>query len=165
MSMWRVLFLLSLLLLPGCGALQSTDAVDTPPVVEYIRGDGNELSKALAYYAQVRKLSGPDLAREQESARRALAKSRTDGNRVRYALVLVMPGASAQDEGRALELLEPASRNGESALHGLAMLMTAFLQEQRRLDANAQGLQQKLDALLTLERSMTGRESGAVRKR
>ena len=43
--------------------------------------------------------------------------------------------------------------------------MTAFLQEQRRLEAGAQGLQQKLDALMSLERSMTGREGGALRKK
>jgi len=40
-----------------------------------------------------------------------------------------------------------------------------MLQEQRRLDVQAQGLQQKLDAMLELERSMTGRESGVQRKR
>jgi uncharacterized protein (DUF3084 family) len=43
--------------------------------------------------------------------------------------------------------------------------MTASLQEQRRLDAQAQGLQQKLDAMLELERNMTGRDSGVQRKR
>ena len=82
---------------------------------------------------------------------------------MRYALLLTL--APAGEEARALELLEPVTRNGESALRGLALLMTALLQEQRRLDANAQGLQQKLDALLTLERSMTGREGGAARKK
>jgi len=45
------------------------------------------------------------------------------------------------------------------------LLVKAFLQEQRRLDTNAQNLQQKLDALLTLERNMTGRDSNATRKR
>ena len=52
-----------------------------------------------------------------------------------------------------------------SSLQGLALLMTALLQEQRRLDGQAQGLQQKLDAMLELERSMTGREGSAQRKR
>ena len=43
--------------------------------------------------------------------------------------------------------------------------MTGMLQEQRRLDVQAQGLQQKLDVMLELERSMTGREGGVQRKR
>ena len=165
MKIRRGLLVLSLLLLPACGVLRGTDAGDEPAAVEDVRRDTTETGKTLAYYARARKLSGPELAREQESARRALAKSRTDGNRVRYALVLAMPGATAQDEERAMELLEPVSRNGDSELHGLALLVKAFLQEQRRLDTNAQNLQQKLDALLTLERNMTGRDSGASRKR
>ena len=165
MKVWRTLALLPLLALAACGALRGIDAGDDPAAVADIRGDGTEVGKVLLYYARARKLAGPELAREQEAARRALARARTDGNRVRYALVLAVPGATAQDEGRALELLEPVARTGDSALHGLALLVTAFLQEQRRLDGNVQNLQQKLDALLTLERSMTGREGGPERKR
>lgn len=164
MKTWRVLALLPLVL-AACDTLRGVDAGDEPPVVTDIRGESTEISKVLAYYVRSRKLAGPELAREQEAARRALARTRTDVNRVRYALTLAVPGAAAQDDGRVLELLEPVARNGDSALHGLALLVTAFLQEQRRLDGNVQGLQQKLDALLTLERSMTGREAGTIRKR
>jgi hypothetical protein len=159
------LLVLSLLLLPACSMLRGMDAGDEPAVVEDIRRDNTETGKTLAYYARTSKLAGPDLAREQEAARRALAKSRTDGNRVRYALVLAMPGATAQEEEHALEMLEPVSRNRDSELYGLALLVKASLLEQRRLNANTQNLQQKLDALLTLERNMTGRDSGATRKR
>jgi hypothetical protein len=84
---------------------------------------------------------------------------------MRYALALAVPGAQAADENRALDALEPLTRNAASPLQGLALLMTASLQEQRRLDAQAQGLQQKLDAMLELERNMTGRDSGVQRKR
>lgn len=156
---------LVLLLLAGCGALRSGDAGDDPAAVTDLRGDGADTGAALAYHARVRKLSGTELAREQETARRAYVKSRSDGNRMRYALALAVPDAPAADEARALEALEPLTRNAASPLHGLALLVTAFLQEQRRLDAQAQGLQQKLDAMLELERSMTGREGSAQRKR
>lgn len=165
MKAWRLLAMLPVLALAGCDTLRGIDAGDDPAAVVDIRGDGTEVSRALAYYARARKLAGPELAREQEAARRALTRTRSDANRVRYALMLTVPGANAQDEVRVLELLEPVARNGDSALHGLALLVTAFLQEQRRLDGNVQNLQQKLDALLTLERSMTGRESGTTRKR
>jgi hypothetical protein len=156
---------LMLLLLAGCGALRGIDAGEDPAAVTDLRGDGTEAGAALAYHARVRKLSGAELAREQETARRAYVKSRSDGNRMRYALVLAVPGATAADETRALEAVEPLTRNAASPLHGLAVLVTAFLQEQRRLDAQAQGLQQKLDAMLELERRMTGREGSAQRKR
>lgn len=150
-------------LLAGCTAMPPAGPGSvTAPVVEESRSD--DAAKALAYYAQVRQLSGPELAREHEAARRALAKSRSDVNRVRYALLLMLPGAPTTEEPRAPELLEPVTRSGDSALRGLAILMTAFLQEQRRLETSAQGLQQKLDALLTLERNMT-RDGGGTRKR
>lgn len=157
--------LLMLLLLAGCGALRGGDAGDDPAAVTDLRSDGTDNGAALAYYARTRKLSGAELAREQEMARRAYVRSRSDANRMRYALALAVPEAPAADEARALEALEPLTRNAASPLHGLALLVTAFLQEQRRLDVQAQGLQQKLDALLELERSMTGREGSAQRKR
>jgi hypothetical protein len=163
MKSLRAWVLLAALPLAGCGALRGIDAGDGTAAVTELRGGDTEPAKVLAHYARARQLAGPELAREQEAARRALARTKSDANRMRYALLLTL--APAGEEARALELLEPVTRNGESALRGLALLMTALLQEQRRLDANAQGLQQKLDALLTLERSMTGREGGAARKK
>ena len=165
--------LLLALLLAGCGAMQPADPRSsrvTPTeeirgdVTDEIRTDVTEAAKALAYYVQVRQLTGADQAREHEAARRALTRTRSDANRVRYALLLTLPGASAGEEIRAQELLEPVTRNGDSALRGLAILMMAFLQEQRRLETSGQGLQQKLDALLTLERNMT-RDGSGTRKR
>ena len=160
---------LMLLLLAGCGALRSGETVDDPAAVADLRSDSRsettEPAAVLAYYVKLRKLGGTELLREQDTARRALVRSRSDGNRMRYALALSVPGAPAADENRALEALEPLTRNAASPLHGLALLMTASLQEQRRLDAQAQGLQQKLDAMLELERNMTGRDGGVPRKR
>jgi len=155
--------LLPVLLFAGCGVLQSVDpGGTTPPVVEESRGD--DAAKVLAYYAQVRQMAGQELAREHESARRALAKTRSDTNRLRYALLLALPGAPAAEEPRVQELLEPVTRSNDAALRGLALMMMASLQEQRRLETHAQGLQQKLDALLTLERNMT-RDGSGTRKR
>jgi hypothetical protein len=155
--------LLPALLLAGCGALQSVDPGSaTTPVAEESRSD--DAAKVLAYYVQVRQLTGQELAREHEAARRALAKTRSDANRLRYALLLTLPGAPATEEPRAQELLDPVTRSNDAALRGLALLMMASLQEQRRLETSAQGLQQKLDALLTLERNMT-RDGSGTRKR
>ncbi|MGA0025110.1 MAG: hypothetical protein ACO3F9_10755 [Burkholderiales bacterium] len=152
-----------LLALAGCGTIGDRGPQDVPASVEDARGAG--VDAALAHYARLRKLPAAELAREQESARRAFNRSRTDANRVRYALSLAVPGAPSGDEVRALDALEPVARNGASTWNGLAVLVSAFLQEQRRRDGQAQDLQQKLDALLNLERNMTGRESGGARKR
>jgi hypothetical protein len=156
-------------LLSACGVLRGNEAAEDPAAVADLRSDQRvdtgDPGAALTYYAKVRRLSGVELQREQEAARRALMRSRSDGNRMRYALALTVPGAPVADDIRALETLEPLTRNAASPLQGLALLMTGLLQEQRRLDSQAQTLQQKLDAMLELERSMTGRESGVQRKR
>lgn len=163
MSIRNAGLLFVVLLSAGCTVMHPAGPViGTVPVAEERGAD--DAAKVLAYYAQARQLSGAELAREHESARRALAKSRSDANRLRYALLLTLPGAPATEEPRVQELLEPVARSSDSALRGLAVLMMAFLQEQRRLETSAQGLQQKLDALLTLERNMT-RDGSGTRKR
>ena len=157
---------LLLLFLVGCAVSPQAEVADEPAGVSDLRSDSaGDTGNVMAFYLRVRKLPAAELAREQDAARRALTRSRSDGNRMRYALALAVPGASAADETRALEAVEPLTRNTASPLHGLAVLLTTMLQEQRRLDTQAQGLQQKLDAMLELERSMTGREGSAQRKR
>ncbi|MGZ5145612.1 MAG: hypothetical protein ACXWCP_18865, partial [Burkholderiales bacterium] len=113
-----------------------------------------------------------DVAREQEAARQAFAQTRSDAARVQLAMALSVPGSGAVDETRALDLLEPLAKNPLAPLHGLAFLLSTHIQEQRRIVAqlqglqqNVQGLQQKLDALRTLERSLSERGETPPRKR
>jgi phage shock protein A len=101
-------------------------------------------------------------------------------------MALAVPGSPPGEELRALELLDPVVKNQSAALHGIAFLMVAYIQEQRRLFAqvqglqqnnqglqqnvqalqqNVQGLQQKLDALRTLERSLTERREPAPKRK
>jgi hypothetical protein len=49
-------------------------------------------------------------------------------------------------------------KNQSGEFSALASLLTAQLQERKRLDANTQDLQKKLDALKSLERSMMERK-------
>ena len=144
--------------LAGCSALHGPDAEIAPgtQTVPAQAADGAET--LLVYYQHLRKLSGGDLSRELESARHAYVRTRADYERVRFAMVLSLPGYPFSDEARAIELLDPVSKNPNGQLQSLAFLLAAHLQERRRLDASAQGLQQKLDALKTLERSMIERK-------
>ncbi|MGZ5256439.1 MAG: hypothetical protein ACXWC0_02250 [Burkholderiales bacterium] len=140
----------------------------------------------LAEFERFRRLSAADVAREQEAARQAFAQTRSDAARVQLAMALSVPGSGAVDETRALDLLEPLAKNPLAPLHGLAFLLSTHIQEQRRIVAqlqglqqnnqglqqnvqvlqqNVQGLQQKLDALRTLERSLSERGETPPRKR
>jgi DNA repair exonuclease SbcCD ATPase subunit len=137
----------------------------------------------LGEFERLRRLSAADLAREQDAARQAFAQTRSDAARVQLAMALTAPGAPSSE---AVELLEPLVKNPAAPLHSLAFLLSVQIQEQRRLIAqlqglqqnnqglqqnvqalqqNVQGLQQKLDALRTLERSLSERGEPAPRKR
>lgn len=130
--------------------------VPPPPKVER-SARRSDVELLLDYFQRLRRLSGTDLGREQEGARRAFSRSGSEFDRMRFALTLAQPGASVQDDGQALALLEPLVNNRNSALHALAYLVSAFVQEQRRLGATAQGMQRKLDQLRTMERSLIER--------
>jgi hypothetical protein len=154
---------------PGEGAAEPPEAVAriepqivTPPPAP-LRSD--DVDRLLSYFEHVRKLPAGEFVRESDSARNAFNRTRSDFDRARYAMLLSVPNTPANDDPRALDLLEPLVKNPGSNLHGLALLVSAHVQERRRLESgmqnlqqNVQGLQQKLDALMSLERSLMNRE-------
>lgn len=151
--------------LAGCGLLPGLESQDVPapeqtsswPPAAKPR-TGSDVNDALVYFQYVRKMPATELGREHDSIRQAFLYSRTDFDRVRLAMLLSLPGTPVTDEPRALELLDPVAKNPGAKLCGLAALLASNLQERRRLDASAQGLQQKLDALMLLERNMIERK-------
>lgn len=147
------------MLLAGCGVLRSLEGREPAP---WVQAGGpqpsSDAESLLLYFQHVRKLPGAELGKEHEAARQAYARARSDFNRVRFAMLLALPNTPFGDEQRALELLDPVAKNQNGQLQGLAYVLVSQIQERRRLDASAQGLQQKLDALMSLERSMIERK-------
>ena len=151
--------------LAGCAALRSLEGQEPAPWVQAgAPQPASDTESLLSYYQHLRRLPGAELGREHETARLAYTRARTDFNRVRFAMVLSQPNAAFADDGRALELLDPVAKNRDARLQGLAQLLSSNLQEQKRLNeeqkrlnASVQGLQQKLDALKSLERNMIER--------
>jgi hypothetical protein len=150
-----VLMTLMSLLTAGCGVLRSVEPGAAPE--PWVRTGGplpvSDSESLLMYFEYVRKLSAADLAKEHDTARQRYARTRSDFNRVRYAMLLSVPGSAFSDDARALDALEPLLGKPDTALHSLAFMVGAQIQEQRR----AQGLQQKLDALKSLEKSLIER--------
>lgn len=124
-----------------------------------------ELERLLDYFRLLRRLSAAELAREHENARAAFLRTRSDYDRVRLALLLSLPNTPFNDEARVLELLEPMLRNPGAMLQGLAMLVHVMVYEQRRLEQNIGRLQEKLDALKSLERKLLEREKTGQTRR
>jgi hypothetical protein len=92
----------------------------------------------------------------------ALARTRSDANRVRVAMLLTLPAAGPPDDARALTLLEPlVARNSNgtasplrqiaAVLYGQITERTRILREEQKRTAAAQ---EKLDALRAVERSL-----------
>lgn len=145
-------------LLAGCGVIRIAEPLEPAP---WVRADGpqptSDTESLLLYFQHIRKLSGPDAIREHEAAWHMYSRSRSDFNRVRVAMILSLPGMPFTDEARALGLLDSVAKHQGGKLQGLAVMLGAQLQEQQRLAAGAQALQQKLDALRSLERNMIER--------
>lgn len=144
--------------LAGCGVIRIAEPLEPAP---WVRADGpqpaSDTESLLLYFQHIRKLPGPDAIREHEAAWHVYSRARSDFNRVRLAMILSLPGMAFTDEARALGLLDTVARHQGARLQGLAAVLGAQLQEQQRLAASAQGLQQKLDALRSLERNMIER--------
>jgi hypothetical protein len=142
----------------GCGIIRIAEPLEPAPWVQ-VGGPqaASDTESLLLYFQHIRKLSGPDAIREHEAAWHAYSRARSDFNRVRLAMILSLPGMAFTDEARALGLLDIVARHQGGRLQGLAVMLGAQVQEQQRLAASAQGLQQKLDALRSLERSMIER--------
>jgi len=141
--------------LAGCGGLQEFERKEAAAPVQ--RPISN-VESLLLYYRHIGKLEESQLSREHEIASNAYAREGTDFNRVRLAMLLGLPNSALSDSTRALELLEPVTKGEGGEFSALAALLAAQLHERKRLDANAQDLQQKLDALKSLERSMMERK-------
>ena len=124
-----------------------------------------EVERLLDYFRLLRRMTAADLVREYENARAGFARTRSEYDRVRLALLLTLPGTPFNDEARALELLEPMLRSPGSILQGLAVLIYVMAHEQRRLEQNIGKLQEKLDALKSLERKLLEREKPGQTRR
>ncbi|BBP05061.1 hypothetical protein TPL01_18650 [Sulfuriferula plumbiphila] len=101
----------------------------------------------MLYYDYLHKQPAAELVKEYDKARQSLAQARTDVNRVRVALLLVLPNAPFHDTTAALGLLNELTKETKTAspgLRGLAGMMAMLIAEQQRANNNVEDLSQKL---------------------
>ncbi len=122
------------------------------------RPQAEEAERLLSYFERLKRLQGVELAKEHEAARLAYARSASEFNRISYVMTLSLPGTPFSDDARALELLQPVLRKSENGLRPLGILLATFIQERRRLGVHLAAVQQKLDALRSLERRLIERD-------
>jgi hypothetical protein len=166
MSARRLVVVLGLAaLLAGCGGLRVPAGEAEPWLRAEAPRPRSEADSLLSYFEYLRRLPAAELAKEQEAVRVLFARTRTDYVRVRFAIASSTPGGSRFDDGRALEALAPLLKNADAPLHGIAFMVGAQIQEQRRAQEEqrrAQALNEKLDALKQLEKQMIERDPAAA---
>ena len=130
------------------------------PLEPWLRATGfrpaSEAEQLLLYHDWLRRLPAAELAREADAIAHLASRTRSDFNRLRWALVLLV----RDDHARATDLAEIVSRNKDGSLRPLALLLLAQLSDTRQAQSQAASLQQKLEALKALEKSLGGREGG-----
>lgn len=147
----------------------------TRPELPNVDQGVNDAEALVQYAAYLRRLSAADLNREHESMKQHVARAKTDLNRAQLALIYILPGLSLHDDAKALTILDPLVKEATSpAVRNFAMLMSSMVGDNKRLDENVQNLnsklkeeqkqsaelQQKLDALKSIEKSLSERDRG-----
>jgi septal ring factor EnvC (AmiA/AmiB activator) len=170
--------------LAACAPLENTDARPEPVAVKAkpAARSGNGL---VAYLAEIRNLGDASLTREIARQRQLLVRDGGDAARTRLALALSL--SQQGDEAEILGLVEPVARkeNAPADVRAMASFLHTIASERRRLKESAAAanakvreerkaaeaqkqradtlqeraaqLQQKLDALTELEKSLSDR--------
>jgi hypothetical protein len=170
--------LLAIALLSACATPPAVDAETPPPLAatredKVVKVDESSMLPLLGYLQQLAQLPAPELARER---RLLAALPQTPATQIRLAILLGQT-RGAIDLSRALGLLDKVQKSSDPAalsVRPLAQMLAAQYQERQKLQAQndkllqqaneslrrSAELQQKLDALADIERSLTVRPSG-----
>jgi hypothetical protein len=131
--------------------------------------EGATVTALLAQYQRQGGLAAEEARRELAAAQQAYAKSRDEAHRLRLLMALLVPGAT-RDDVRALGLLDAAlaERPRAGPLRHLLLLLQSQVAERarglREEQKRGADLQQKLDALNAIERSLGEREPQGNRR-
>jgi len=105
-------------------------------------------------------MPGDDLRRELAGVTAALARTRSDANRVRLAVLYTLVRATPQDDQRAQQLFDNVARSnpGSASIKQLAAVLQAQVTERQKAvhdeQQKADAAIQKLEALRQMERSL-----------
>ena len=175
--MKNIAALAATVLLCACTVLDRTAApAGTRSAVPAVAGSRSAGDDLVAYLARIRGMNDAALAAEAARQRR----DASDGARVKAALALSL--TSQAEEADILSLVDPVVKkdNGDRDLRAMASFLQVVVNERRRLKESAaaagnrlrderrqheaqkqraDALQQKLDALTELEKSLSDRPS------
>jgi len=150
---------------PTLSAPPPAEPLREPPAAEAApaTAEPTEDQQLLALLADLQRygaMNADDLRRELAGAAAALARQRTDANRIRLAVLYTLVRASPQDDQRAQQLFDNVAKStpGTSAYKQLAAVLQAQVTERQRAvrdeQQKADAAINKLEALRQMERSL-----------
>jgi hypothetical protein len=122
--------------------------------------EDREMNALLADLSRYGTLPPDELRRELSAATQALARQRSDVNRLRLGVLYTLVRTSPQDDLRALQLFDNVAKSGGALtpIKHLAAVLTVQVSERQRAlreeQARAEQAVRKLDQLLEMERAL-----------
>jgi hypothetical protein len=124
--------------------------------------ESREVIELIGYAQKVAALRGEEQQRELNASSQMFSKRRGPYARVRYALLLALPGTAFNDDAKAAELLESpataASGSTPGPMQQFAALLYAQVGERLREQRRTAQLKEQLDAMKDVERNIIERE-------
>jgi hypothetical protein len=116
-----------------------------PPVSADVAVAG-QMDDMMQYYDSLRKLPASDLGRIYDKVKQNFAQNKSDVNRARLVLLLILPNSSVRDLNSAVNLLNewPRDTKTSTSLQSFRNLLASLLGEQQRLNHGMEELSQKL---------------------
>lgn len=105
-----------------------------------------QMDDVMEFYDYVRKQPPSELGRIYDKAKQGFAQNKSDENRARLVLLLILPNTSFRDPPSALQLLNEWPRDAKPGnnLQSFRTLLVSLLAEQQRLHHSVEELAQKL---------------------
>lgn len=168
-----IIGILAALTVAGCALLSEPAPEKTPEKIpekmpeaaaprQNFHRESEEILALLSYYQGLLAMPAEDLRKEYMGVSQAFARDKSEFGRLKLALLMNVPGAAWHDDAKLLALLEGAPSRpaaSESPRRQFALLLQKLAAERLREQRRGDELQQKLDALLEIERSLRGRQA------
>lgn len=141
-------------------AAQAPAVPDPAPAVAEPSAEEREFAALLADLQRYAALPGEEARRELAAQTQALNRTRSDAVRVRVAVLHTLSRQGAQDDQRALQLLDAVVKSNPApvAVKQLAAVLSTQIAERvravREEQARSEAALQKLEALRAMERSL-----------
>ena len=139
----------------SCAQFPAPSPQTPAPVVE--ADESRQVAELLGYYQRVAQLAPDDQKRELATATQGFNRERSPANRVRLALLYVIPGTGFQDDARAVQLLEPVAAASGGAVRQLANLVQAQVSDRMKTQKRADQLREQMEALRAVEKELLER--------